>query len=355
MNSSYFPAWDRTSLRASRRLGGLAAIGMLALALAGALPVAVQAHESKSHAPASASARQAQQGAFYRFSVGDAQVVALSDGTVPQDLHALLKGASPGEIDAILQRAFMKNPVEASINAFLITIGKRLVLVDTGAGAFFGPGNGGKLVDSLHSAGYRPDQISDVLLTHVHTDHSGGLVDAKGRMVFTRATIHVGQPDLDFFLAPANQNGVAGYDKAYFQQATTSLRPYVQAGKVQGFKAAGEVVPNIDAVPTPGHTPGHAFYVLKSKGQMLEFIGDILHVQAVQMARPEITIVYDVEQPAAESQRQKQFLRLASDSGMVAGAHLPFPGIGHLRKEAAGFTYVPTDYRNRAAPSQTKP
>lgn len=329
----------------SPRLRGLTASSMLVLAAL--VPLAVQADERSGNAPATVSARQAQQGAFYKFAVGDARVVALSDGTVPQDLHALLKGVSPSEIDTILKRGFMMNPVEASINAFLVDTGSRIVLVDTGAGAFFGPGAGGKLVDSLRSAGYSANQITDVLLTHVHTDHSGGLVDARGRMVFTRATIHVGQPDLDFFLAAANQNGVGGYDKTYFQQATTSLRPYMQAGKVKGFKEAGEVVPDIDAVPTPGHTPGHAFYVLKSKGEKLEFIGDILHVQAIQMARPEITIVYDVEQSAAESQRQKQFLRLSGESVMVAGAHLPFPGLGHLRKESAGFTYVPSDYRYR--------
>lgn len=337
-----------------RRLGGIATTIMLTLALVGLFPITAPAHQSTPQAPVDASARQAQQSAFYRFSVGDASVVTLSDGTVPQDLHALLKGTSPTEIDTMLQRVFMENPIEASINGFLVVTGKRIVLVDTGAGAFFGPGNGGKLADSLRSSGYRPDQITDVLLTHIHTDHSGGLVDARGRMVFAKATIHVGQPDLDYFLASANQNGIDGYDRAYFQQATTSLRPYVQAGRVKGFTVAGEVVPGIDAVPTPGHTPGHAFYVLKSKGQTLEFIGDILHVQAVQMARPEITIAFDVAQPAAESQRKQQFLRIAQEANMVAGAHLPFPGIGHLRKESSGFAYVPTDYRNRAIQPQTQ-
>lgn len=347
MNFFYLSSHRRTTF--SGRLASITAASLAALALAGAFPASSQAHEVKALTPSLQSKARAQQGAFYRFQVGEVRVVALSDGTVPQDLHELLKGASPDEIDAILKRSFMSNPVEASINAYLIDTGKRLVLVDTGAGAFFGPGNGGKLVDSLRAAGYHPDQIGDVLLTHVHTDHSGGLVDGRGRMIFGKATIHVGQPDLDFFLAPANQNGVGDYDKAYFQQATTSLQPYMQAGRVKGFTSAEEVLPGISAVPTPGHTPGHAFYVLRSKGQSVEFIGDILHVQSVQMARPEITIAYDVQPPAAESQRQKQFLRLANESGLVAGAHLPFPGVGHLRKESSGFTYVPDDYRNRDA------
>jgi len=325
----------------------VAAVLLLTLALGSLLPTNAQAHESANHASIAKSEQHKQQSAFYRFEVGEVRVVALSDGTVPQDLHTLLRDVSPSEIDTILNRAFMVNPIEASINAYLIEVGNRLALVDTGAGAFFGPGAGGKLLDSLRSAGYRPDQVSDVLLTHIHTDHSGGLVDAQGRMVFRNATVHVGQRDVDFFLAPANQKGVDGYDKAYFGQATKSMQPYVKAGKVKGFQSAAEIMPGIKAVPTPGHTPGHAFFVLESKEDTLEFIGDVLHVQSVQMARPDITIVYDVEQPAAKSQRETQFARLAKDRHMIAGAHLPFPGLGHVRKESSGFSYVPTDYRNR--------
>lgn len=350
MNPTYFHTTPSAKFAPMfLRFTGVAAACLLALALNGLNPTRAYAAEPSTEHASAVSAPGAKQSAFYRFRVGNVDVVALSDGTVPQDLHALLKGASVTEIDSMLRRAFMANPVEASINAYLIDTGTQRILVDTGAGAFFGAGAGGKLVDSLRGAGYRPEQINDVLLTHVHTDHSGGLVDAAGRMVFSNATIHVGQPDIDFFLAPANQAGVDGYDKSYFEQATKSLTPYVKAGKVRGFKSAGEVAPGVSALPTPGHTPGHAFYVLRSNGQTLEFIGDILHVQSIQMAHPEVTITYDVDQPAAGSQRNRQFTRLADERDMVAGAHLPFPGIGHLRKENAGFTYVPTDYRNRDA------
>lgn len=324
---------------------------LISLAVAASLlgPVLAIAQAAAPAAPASAPPTT-QQAGFYRFSVGGVQVVALSDGSVPQDLHALLTNTTPAQTDRALQRAFLANPVEASINAYLVYAGERLALVDAGAGAFFGPGAGGQLVASLQAAGVEPAQINDVLLTHIHTDHSGGLVDAQGQRVFPNATVHVGKPDLDFFLAPANQQGVRGYDKAYFEQATTALAPYVKAGQVRPFTGAVELVPGIRSRPTPGHTPGHAFFLLQGKGgEALEFIGDILHVQAVQMPRPDVTIVYDVVPHDAKAQRKQQFARLAKERRMVAAAHIPYPGVGYLRDEGKGkYAFVPVDYRYRA-------
>jgi glyoxylase-like metal-dependent hydrolase (beta-lactamase superfamily II) len=220
------------------------------------------------------------------------------------------------------------------------------MLVDVGAGDFFGPGYGGKLVARLKSVGIDPDRISDVLLTHVHTDHSGGLVH-EGKVQFRNAIVHVGKEDVDFFLAKENQQGVNGYDKAYFEQATLSLSPYLAAGRIKAFSGITEVVHGVTAIPTPGHTPGHSFFRVESGGKSVTFIGDIVHVQTVQFPKPEITIAYDVDNAAARRQRLAQFRRLAQEGAVVAGAHLPFPGIGHVRAESQGFAFVPVDPLDR--------
>jgi glyoxylase-like metal-dependent hydrolase (beta-lactamase superfamily II) len=303
--------------------------------------------QTPADAPAPAASAPAQPPGVYRLRVGDFQITSLSDGTVPQDLHKLLTGTTDAEVDGLLHGSFLTNPVEASINAFLIDTGSRIVLVDTGAGKFFGPGFGGKLLASLAAAGYGPQQINDILITHIHTDHSGGLVDGD-RMVFPNAMIHVGKPDLDFFLNPANAAS-SGYDQKYFDEAAKSLGPYLRAGKVEAFSGRTQIFPGVTAIPAPGHTPGHSFYLIESHDQQLELIGDVVHVASVQFPKPRITIVYDVDPAAAASQRTSQFATLASERRLVGAAHLPFPGIGHVRVDGNGYTWVPADYVNREA------
>lgn len=315
-----------------------AAIAVALLSLYGASPTFA--------APATPAPHVLLQGAaFYRFGVGAVTVTALSDGTVPQDLHALLRRTTQTKTDALLAAGFLRNPIEASINAFLIALPDRLVLVDTGSGELFGPGNGGKLLSNLAAAGYRPEQITDILITHVHTDHSGGLVH-EGKIVFPNATVHVGKPDVDFFLNPAN-SARSGYDRKYFDEAIKTLKPYVDAGKVAAFSNTTEVVPGITATLHPGHTPGSAFYTLTSQGERITFIGDIIHVASVQFPDPSVTIVYDVDPKAAEATREHAFSEFAGDRELVAAPHLPFPGVGHVRRAGKGYEWAPIEYGNR--------
>jgi glyoxylase-like metal-dependent hydrolase (beta-lactamase superfamily II) len=319
------------------------AFALVLLALASLTADAqVRAPEASSSAAAADSKPTAGAGVA-RFKVGRFEVIALSDGTLPLDVHPLLKGASSAEIDALLDRDFQKNPVETSINAFLVDTGSRVILVDTGAGDLFGP-VGGRLPRSLAAAGYRPEDISDILITHIHTDHSGGLTRG-GKIVFPNATVHVGAADAAFFLDAANVG--KGLEARHLEEASKTVEPYRRANRLKLFSGPTQLFPGVAALPTPGHTPGHSFYRVESEGEAIEFWGDIVHVGPVQMSRPEITITFDIDQDAARAQRKRQFEAAARERKLLAVAHLNFPGVGHLRAVGSGYEWVPAPYTNR--------
>jgi glyoxylase-like metal-dependent hydrolase (beta-lactamase superfamily II) len=317
---------------------------LIGLALLSAAPVASLAQEP---APPEPGILIQAAPAIYAFQMGDARVTALSDGTVPIDLHTLLRGIPIGIIDQLLGRSFVSNPAEAPINAYLVELGDRRILVDVGAGDLFGPGNGGRLPEALAAADVEPSAITDILITHVHTDHSGGLVRA-GRMLFPNATVHAGGPDVRFFLDPSKA-GTNGYDRRYWRETARSLKPYADAGRVKAFDADGEVVPGIRAELHPGHTPGSAFYTLTSRGRSITFIGDLIHDAAVQFPRPDVTITFDFDQAAAKAQRATSFARFARDKTLVAAPHLPFPGVGHIATEGRGYRWYPIEHSDRKA------
>lgn len=279
---------------------------------------------------------------YYRMQLGNVEVTALSDGTIPQDVVKLLTNARPGEIDQLLQQHYVTTPVETSVNAYLIKTNDKLILVDAGTADAFGP-TLGSLTKSLNNAGYKPEQIDAVLITHIHPDHVGGLMEGD-KMVFPNATIYISKPEVAFWLTEESKNKAPEGLQFYFQNAAQKVGPYLKAGKVKTFEYGGELFPGITPIASPGHTPGHSFYALESKGQKLVFWGDIMHVAPVQLTDPSITIQYDVDPKAAAFQRKKAFTEAAKQGYWVAGDHVSFPGIGRLRADGSKYVWAPINY-----------
>lgn len=318
--------WLQTSL------GTACAVSLLVLGAGAAAPPAhAGAPMVKTSAPG-----------FYRMMLGDFEVTALSDGTVDLPVDKLLTNTQPGKVTTALSQSFLKAPVETSVNAYLINTGDKLVLVDTGAAGLFGP-TLGKLVGNLKAAGYQPEQVDAVIITHMHPDHVGGLMAGEQR-VFPNATVHADQHDADHWLSQAHMDKAPADAKGFFQGAMASINPYVAAGKFKPFNGDTELVSGIKAVASRGHTPGHSTYVVESKGQKLVLWGDLMHVAAVQFASPAVTIAFDTDSKAAAAQRQKAYADAAKNGYWVAAAHLSFPGIGHLRREGKGYRFVPANY-----------
>ena len=302
--------------------------------------------------PACASAPMAapQASGYYRIMVGDIEVTALSDGTIDFPMDTLLRGESPAQIRAAFAKAFQKLPAESSMNQFLVNTGSRLVLVDTGAGAFYGP-TLGNTVASLRAAGYTPEQVDEVVITHMHADHTGGLVH-DGKPAFPNAIVRIARAEVDFWMNPANESLVPEGVRGSFAVARQALAPYIAAGRLKPFVGETEIVPGIRALPAPGHTAGHTYYAVESKGETLLAWGDAVHAAAVQFADPTVFIAWDSDGRGARAAREKALADAARKGYLVAGAHLPFPGVGHVSRavDGKGYVFVPVAYTvNRRA------
>jgi glyoxylase-like metal-dependent hydrolase (beta-lactamase superfamily II) len=279
---------------------------------------------------------------FYRVMLGDFEITALSDGTVALPVDKLLTGTTAAKTQKTLARSFLKAPLDTSVNGYLVNTGTKLVLIDTGAAGLFGP-TLGNLITNLKAAGYQPEQVDEIYITHMHADHVGGLM-AADKLAFTNATVRADKHDADFWLSQANLDKAPADAKGFFQGAMASLNPYVAAGKFKPFDGDTELVPGIKAVATRGHTPGHSIYKVESKGQTLVLWGDLMHVAAVQFAEPGVTIQFDTDSKNAAVQRKRAYAEAAKQGYMVGSAHISFPGLGHLRVQGKGYEWVPVNY-----------
>jgi glyoxylase-like metal-dependent hydrolase (beta-lactamase superfamily II) len=280
---------------------------------------------------------------FYRMMLGDIEVTALFDGTLDLQPKQLLTNTTQKEVGKLLDRSFQKDTVQTSVNGYLINTGSKLVLVDTGAAGLFGP-TAGNLLANLKASGYQPEQVDEVYITHMHPDHVGGLL-ADGKPAFPNAIVRADQHDADFWLSQATMEKAPKEVQGFFQGAMASLNPYVAAGKFKPFDGEAELVPGVRSFAARGHTPGHSIYAVESKGQKLVLWGDLMHVAAVQFPQPQVTISFDNDSKSAAIQRKKAYADAAKGGFLVAGAHLPFPGIGHIRAEGRGYIWVPVDYQ----------
>ncbi len=301
---------------------------------------------------------------FYRLKVGDLEVTALYDGTGVFDQQWLngTKGTMEGVVKALHEDPHTLDVVDMG---FLVNTGKQLILVDAGAGTWWGGGALGRLAGSLRSAGYTPEEVDIVLLTHLHSDHVGGLTTQDGKRVFPNADVYVAKAESDFWLSPeiaakASKDAQPFFQSAqaiaapyitagpFFQSAQAIAAPYITAGKWHTFNGSESIVDGMQLVPLPGHTPGHTGYEFSSKGQKILFWGDIVHVQRVQLQHPEVTAIFDIDQTAAAATRNQLLARLARENVLIATPHTSlFPALGRLHKEGSGYSWVPVVFTDQ--------
>ena len=130
----------------------------------------------------------------------------------------------------------------------------------------------------------------------------------------------------------------------FFKMSRDAAAPYLASGQWKTFTGNQELLPGISSIDTHGHTPGHNSYLLANGGEKMVILGDLVHNHAVQFARPETAFEYDNDRKQAVMARKQIFALAAKDKLLVGGMHLPFPGIGHIRKEGKAFAWVPVEF-----------
>lgn len=274
---------------------------------------------------------------FYRTKVGNIQVTALLDGGMEftDDLFTGV-GGKPEDIVAAKERNFFDpaKGLPGFVNGFLVNTGTRLMLIDTGRG-----GAEGRLAQNLAAAGVTPDQIDDVIITHGHPDHAGGLLDAGGMRVFKKANLRISKDDLDFWFSEDARKRM--WEKSQmFEMARKLLGPYRDAGQIDTFPLGSDIGNGVSSVALPGHTPGHSGVRVSDGADQLLIWADVVHCPALQFANPEQSIGYDINPDRARETRKKIFDEVATDRIRVGGMHLCFPAIGHVAKAGTGYEFI---------------
>ncbi|GAB4515593.1 MAG: MBL fold metallo-hydrolase [Roseibium sp.] len=273
-----------------------------------------------------------------RYSVGDFEVTTLHDGAVslqePQKTFAMNVGAE--EFSAVNADNFLPDDgFQISFTPTLVNTGNELVLFDTGNGEGARPARG-NMRSALENAGYTPEQVDVVVLTHMHPDHIGGLMEG-GAPAFPNARYVTGQKEYDFWSAmDPEANGVT-------KLLASNVKPLAE--KMTFLDDGGSVVSGITAMAANGHTPGHMIYMLDNGGKQLAVTADTANHYVWSLAHPEWEVRFDMDKEAAAATRKSVFGMLAADKVPFAGYHMPFPAVGYVEANGNGFRYVPASYQ----------
>jgi glyoxylase-like metal-dependent hydrolase (beta-lactamase superfamily II) len=279
---------------------------------------------------------------WHRARIGDVEVTALLDGAMQGNndfIRNFFPDSSPEEIAPLRERAFrVDQGLHQPVGAYLLNTGRNLVMIDCGGHSSFIPTTG-RTLESLRAAGYTPDQVDTVLLTHIHPEHALGLSFDGTTRNFPNAEVVVSDADHAFWTDPAMESRVPQGPR-FIEAARRAIRPYANGIRRFDARREVEVLPGIVSMPAPGHTPGHVSFRITSQNQSMLIWGDIAHQTVIQLARPRWRVGVDVDRDAGVESRVRTLTFLAEERMLTGGVHVPWPGFGRVIREGDGFAWV---------------
>ncbi len=267
-----------------------------------------------------------------RRTIGDIEIIAVTDGLLPTDSDKAI-GLNSAECERLCGHAHGET-FHISVNEYVVRTAGKTLLIDAGAGTRTYPGVG-LLPDNLRRIGIAPESIDAVLLTHLHSDHMHGLVNADGGVNFPNAELVLHEEEANFWIDKA-PTGNARVDRN-LPLVERNTRPYRERLRIVRGQ---EVYPGVCAQLSKGHTPGHTTWRVWCGREQAIMWGDTIHFEAIQIPRPEVAVAYDMDPGAAAEARRVIFDMCVDDGLLILGAHISFPGFGRLERRGAGFVLV---------------
>ena len=313
------------------------------MASAGALATAAILDLPAGIAPARAQDAPASHNpGFYRYKVGDITVTALNDGFGKRPLEGFIRNAELADVEKAREAASLpSDALSISYTTLALQIGDRLVLIDTGNGDSGAP-TSGVWMNNFKAAGFRPEDVSTVIISHFHGDHINGFRLKDGTAVFPNAEVMVPAAEWAFWMDDAKMNAAPEAARNAFATVRRVFGPV--AKDVKQFEADKELVPGVTAIAAPGHTPGHTVFAITSGEGRLMALSDTTNHPALFVRNPDWTAIFDMDGPQATATRRKLLDMAAAEKMQVAFYHAPFPATGHIAKAGNGFELVPVQW-----------
>lgn len=282
---------------------------------------------------------------LYTMNVGEVEAVVISDGhlAVNPVQAEFAQRTDSSEIARTLKRHFASvSEIDLAMNILLLKKKDRIVLIDAGAGYVFGS-ESGRLATNLRYMGVEPDKVTDIVLTHAHPDHIGGLTDKEGNPVFPNADIYLAREEYDFWMSPnPDFSRSTMTDKAHMEMLVEVAQKNIRSvtNKLHLFQKNEDLLGCLQMIPAPGHTPGHTIIRIHSGDEELYHIADVVHSEIISFEHPEWIYNSDTDYHIGIETRRKVLAQLATNGTLFFAYHLPWPGLGYVKSVNGRYEWV---------------